>query len=54
MQIESPHMTSYLMAIAMFALSVKINEIFINEIQCQKFDIEHESQDQDEGCMHQG
>ena len=36
------YMTSYLMAIVMFVLSVTIYEIFSRQIKCQKFDLENE------------
>ena len=39
-------MTSYLMAIVMFALSITIYEIFGNEMKYVYFDFENESKDQ--------
>ena len=43
---DGKYMTSYLMTIAMFALSHTVNDIFANQIKCQKFDVENEGWDQ--------
>ena len=37
-------MTSYVLAIVIFALSRTIYEIFANQIKCQKFDLQNEDQ----------
>ena len=42
------YITSYLIAITMFALFVIIYEIFANQIKCQKFDLENEDKGEGE------
>ena len=41
MLFDGRYMTSYLMAIVMFAISFIIYEIFTNQIKCQKFELEN-------------
>ena len=40
------YMTSYLIAIVMFALSFTVNEMFANQIKCKQFDVENDGQGQ--------
>ena len=43
---DGRYMTSYSIAIVIFALSFTIYEIFANQIKCEKFDLDNESQAQ--------
>ena len=44
--LDSNYMTSYLMAIAMFALSLIYYKTFANQIKCQKMELDNEGQGQ--------
>ena len=46
--IRGKYMTSYLMKIGMFSLSLTIYEIFANQIKCPNFDIEMKVKMKDE------
>ena len=41
---DGKFLTSYLMSLVMFALSLTIYEIFANQIKCQNLDLESEGQ----------
>ena len=43
---DGKYMTSYLMVIIMSALSLTIYEIFTNQIECQKFYLDNEGQEE--------